>query len=305
MSASTALGVVRAVAGVLFQELYIVGRLEFIAMIKNEVGSVLEVLRSDSCRVAADACPTMVDAATSTMNSSCVDASTTTAAFEPAFRRPAAQLVLKVGNLRGKDKSLQAAPAVRSTGVGMPQLRMVSRGTQAQTFDDLAARMRKDCEAELTPQLQRAVAAAETAERRIGAQLRDGELARKARDERLARNAAAASADRSEAVAERKAAQSLHDEMASLREVAAVVEAERATAAREIERAREQIAHLQIVENILRGELWATETECASQHALWLAELRVSARQRDTVYVWTSGRGGRGRGRDWPATSES
>ena len=93
--------------------------------------------------------------------------------------------------------------------------------------------------------------------------------------------------------------------MASLREVAAVVEAERATAAREIERAREQIAHLQIVENILRGELWATETECASQHALWLAELRVSARQRDTVYVWTSGRGGRGRGRDWPATSES
>ena len=39
MSASTALGVVRAVAGVLFQELHIVGRLEFIAMIENDVHS--------------------------------------------------------------------------------------------------------------------------------------------------------------------------------------------------------------------------------------------------------------------------
>ena len=115
---------------------------------------------------------------------SCADASIT-AAFELAFRGPAAQLLLKVENLRGKDKSLQAVSrCVRSTGVGTPQLRMVSRGTQAQTFDDLAARMRKDCEAELTPQLQRAVAAAETAERRIGAQLRDGELSRSAHAER-------------------------------------------------------------------------------------------------------------------------
>eukprot|EP00966_Prymnesium_polylepis_P236872 5478251-Prymnesium_polylepis.1 len=163
----------------------------------------------------------MVDAATSMMKSGVMqDASCTAAAFVPATRGPAAQLVLKVGNLCGKYKSCQATPSVRSACVG--------------------THVRRDCEAELAPQLQRAVAAAERAEHRIGAQLRDGELARSAHAERRARDAAAAAADRAAAIADREAAQSLHDEMTSLREAGAAVEKEVATAEREFQRAQEQ-----------------------------------------------------------------
>ena len=87
-----------------------------------------------------------------------------------------------------------------------------------------------------------------------------------------------------------------------LREVAAVVEAERAIAAREIERTQEQVTRLQVVESILRGELWAAELECASQHELWLAELRLHALHRAPP---PPGRGGRGRGGNVPTSSES
>eukprot|EP00966_Prymnesium_polylepis_P149694 3458094-Prymnesium_polylepis.2 len=65
--------------------------------------------------------------------------------------------------------------------------------------------------------------------------------------------------------------------MASLREVAAVVEAERATAAREIERAREQIANLKIADSTFRGEsrrgLHRVGVCFSSQHEMWLTEL--------------------------------
>jgi hypothetical protein len=91
--------------------------------------------------------------------------------------------------------------------------------------------------------------------------------------------------------------------MALLREVAAVAEAERATAAREIERAREQLTRLQVVESIPRGEESGLQNcRVLSQHEMGLTELRLHALHRDPP---TSGRGGRGRGRNVPTSSES
>eukprot|EP00966_Prymnesium_polylepis_P120629 2787379-Prymnesium_polylepis.1 len=88
-------------------------------MLEDDLDDALEKLRSDSCRRAAAVCPTMVDAATSTMKR-CVmrDASCTAAVFVPATSGPAAQLVLKVGNMCGKDISCQATPSVRNACVG-------------------------------------------------------------------------------------------------------------------------------------------------------------------------------------------
>eukprot|EP00966_Prymnesium_polylepis_P149693 3458094-Prymnesium_polylepis.1 len=72
---------------------------------------------------------------------------------------PVAQLVLKGGNVCGKGTSCQATPSVRDACVGT-YVRTVSRGTQAETNDDLEARVRKACEAKLTPELERAEEAA-------------------------------------------------------------------------------------------------------------------------------------------------
>ena len=282
--------VVQAVASTLYNVLGLGDLDSFIHAFRNYRHDVIAVLESDECCAAADAATvatvhvgtsTDADVGTATEARQMRDASSTA-----AFTSPAAKIVLQVGSFRAKDKACQTSKALsKDAAVGTrvksatkdaavgTRSKMVSCGVQAEAFRDLEARMMHECRAVLAPQLERAVATAEAAEMRIRAQLKEEALARHANAERRSRDAAAAAADRAIATAERQAAKASCDEVASLREVAAAVEEERATAEREIERAREIISQLNIMESILREELWSEENEHSEQHAAWKREL--------------------------------
>ena len=119
------------------------------------------------------------------------------------------------------------------------------------------------------PVLARALNAAEEAERLASRKLRDAHEAQDAvrhMAERRAREAAAAAADKAEALEQR------------------------AAAAREMERAGEQITRLQVEESILRGELWSDEIASVEQHEAWERERLIGC---GICHPLLQGRGGR------------
>ena len=122
------------------------------------------------------------------------------------------------------------------------------------------------------------MAAAEAAELRIRAQLEDEVLARHANAERRSRDAAAAAADRAAASVERQATQALHDEVASLREVAVAAEEERAIAVREIERARERISVLELAQRDMRQALEEQGAAYGESSREWVSMSYMHAR---------------------------
>ena len=243
------------------------------------------------CTALQAAPPVMVDACTMTDASAEVGAVTKPrqmqdACSTAAFSSPAVKIMVQTGIFRAKDKWSQTTLQTKDAAVGTSvktkttkvaavetRSKMVHCGTQTQAFRDLEARVMHECQMWVAPRLERAVAAAEAAELRIKAQLRDEILARHANAERRSRDAAAACADRAAATAERQAAKALHDEVVSLREVAKAVEEERAKAEREIERSRERISVLEMAERDLTCELEAAYGESKRE---WVSRYMVN-----------------------------
>jgi hypothetical protein len=221
---SRELAAVTAVANALFSQLGVGDLASFTAIVRHDTDAVIEVLESVECRAAADLASAPLAAIASPTAEVGITAGPRQmrdASSTAAFASPAAKVVLQVGNFRAKekDKSCQTnvhrKDAAVGTCVGM-RVKMVDRAIQAESLCDLEARMMHECQSLVAPQLERAVVAAEAAELRIRAQLKDHVLAMHANSERRSRDAAAVHADRIAATAERHAAKALCDEAASL-----------------------------------------------------------------------------------------
>ena len=126
------------------------------------------------------------------------------------------------------------------------------------------------------PAVERALAAAEAAERVVSQKQLDAHKAREAERvmaEKGARVAAAAAADRVAAAEERTMVAATHSELASLRAAAAATEEERARAEREVAKGRERIAWLERAEDDLRAELGEVRDAYDDSHDDWTSAL--------------------------------
>ena len=199
----------QAVASMLFTELGIGDLDSFTDVVRHDPHAVLTVLESSECRATAAAAAVTASPASAVVATAEVGIATEPfqmrdASSTAAFTSPAVKIVVQAGSLRAKDKSCQAKVRSKDAAVGThaktkttkdaavgTRGSMLDCGVQAETFSDLKASVMHECQTLVAPQLERAVAAAEAAERRITAQLQDERLARHANAERRARDASA------------------------------------------------------------------------------------------------------------------